>query len=1245
MFKKILFICLLGWATYLPINARAQTTDSVSQVVYLLGNTATATIPATHLQAFQKALNAEKNPFTVVHLGDIAANRGIGRKLNAGANRKIDQLLQLTKTRGKMYLVPGDKDWDNSGQEGLDDVRRLEQYIKKQQINAQILLPGNGCPGPEIRDIGKNLRLIAINTQWWMHPHRKPAEPDTDCSILSDAEFLETLENAIEEANGRQVIIVGHHPVLSNGFYGGHVPLKTHLFPFTDTRLKLLTWLPLPGLGSLYASYRQNTGTPRDMANPGYQNFITNMNRVFREHDQLIYAAAHDFSLQLNAVENNYHLISGSFAQERHVAKNSESLFNKAETGYAKITIYTDGKVISTFYQFTKPGIATAVAKQTLFQSACDPDPDKSIPVNKQVGPCIQLEAPAPITTEEVTTNGNKATVIAGPQYAVAGLKLKFFGALYRKSWTQPVQVPLLYLSRTKEKLRPLRFSGGRQTTALQLNAADGRRFVFRSVDKDPIGAIPAELRNTVVTDVLRQITPTEQPYGALIVSSLLDSTDILHAQPKLYVLADDRVLGPYRKNYQELFGMLEEQPGDAKSETPGFGGATNLKNSFKLYRELYRDHDNRVDAKAFGKARAFDIFIGDWGRQPDNWRWAGFKVDSQWVYQPIPRDRDHAFSRWDGVIPWLADRKWAIPNIQNFDAEISGLRSLTWPARHLDRFLLTSLTRQNWLNLAQDLQNTFTDAVIDKAIAEMPPEIAKGQGQEIGATLKARRARLPTVLQDYYETLARYVDVVGSNKSEYFKIDRLPHAQVRVQVFRKDDKTNLPQGEPYFERNFLKKETNEVRLYGLGGQDVFEVSGETKASIRVRIIGGDGADSIRDVSAVKNYGKSTVVYDDKATKLDLSKEARNLTSDAPDINFFSPYSFTYNTYSPNGSIIYNQSDGIGLALGVAYKRQHFRKKDFASIYAFNVRATQFGNLQLTTNTLWRYVLGRWDLGAYLDLGGYFRTYDFFGLGNNTRKNEELFDDKFYKARYGGVMSAVFLQRQFFQKSYFRIGPLFETLTTNFRDNSFLDQPNGGLLGVNTGKQQLIGFNTDFLLDLRDKLIFTQRGIRLFVRHNTYKPIKNKEKAYGLTEGFIDYYGTGRVVLPVTLALRLGGARNYGDNLPYYKYTTLGLRPNLRGYVINRFAGDASLYINSEVRFHLGEVESAFLPFRYGGIAFFDRGRVWYQGKSEGNWHDGYGGGFYIAPVAERFAFSLLLQHSREETLLFSFGAGFRFDQ
>lgn len=1221
----------------------AQPPDSISQVIYLLGNTAINTIPEAHLEAFRQELRAQQNPFTIVHLGDIASNRGLDKNPEAATTRKLNKLLQLTaNTKGNMLFVPGDKDWDNSGKEGLEDVKILGNYISSHQKNGQVLLPEEGCPGPVIRDIGKTVRIIAINTQWWMHPYRKPQEPDTDCGILSGPEFIESVEDAIEEADGRQVLIVGHHPVVSNGVYGGHMSLKKHLFPFFD--FKTNSWVPLPLLGSLYAAYRQNVGTPRDMANPGYQNFISNMNRLFQSNDQLIYAAAHDYSLQLNAFEDNYFLVSGSFSEKDYVSKNLQSLVNRAATGYAKLTIYSNGKVTSTFYEFTSQS-AIAVAEHTLFQSACNPNPNKNIPINKQVGPCIDTEIAAPITTEEVTTMGNKARVVAGPQYQAVGLKRKFFGDLYRASWTQPVQVPLLYLSHTQDRLRPIKIGGGRQTTSLRLSASQDRQFVFRSVDKDPVGALPPELRNTVATDVLREITPTQQPYGALVVSSLLDSTAILHAQPKLFVLADDPALGPFRTNYKDLFGMLEERPMDPGKNTPGFGGADDIKSSFNMFRQLYKDHDNQVDAQEFGKARAFDIFIGDWGRHADNWRWAGFKNDSQTVYRPIPRDRDHAFSRWDGIIPWLADRKWAVPNIQNFDKDLSGLRSLTWAARHLDRFLLTSLTRQDWLTIAQYLQTTFTDPVIDKAIAELPKEVAANQGQEIGTILKARRQHLPDVLQEYYELLAEYVDVVASNKNEYFKVERLPEAGVRVQVFKKDKSSDLPEGTPLYSRTFLKNETKEIRLYGLDGEDVFDVSGEARASIRIRVIGGNGQDSIRDVSEVKSVRRSTLVYDNKATKLALGKEARNLTSNEQDINYYSPTSFEYDAISPNGSLIYNLSDGLGISFGVNFKQQRFRKKEYSSLYGFNVRATQFGNLQLTSNLLWRRVWGKWDLGTRLDLGRYFRTYDFFGLGNSTRKNEPLYREKYYKARYGGIMSSVYLQRQFFQKSFFRFGPLFEILTTDFKDNSILGQSKNGPQPVNITDQQLVGAAAELVLDLRDKLVFTQRGVRVFVRHNAYKQLKSNGKAFGLTEGFVDYYASGQVFLPVTLALRAGGAKNFGRDLPYYKYTTLGMQPNLRGYVINRFTGDASLYLNSELRLHVGEVESAFLPFRYGLIAFFDRGRVWYQGNSAGGWHNGYGGGFYIAPVAEKFAFSMILQHSREEALLFSFGAGFRFDQ
>ena len=95
----------------------------------------------------------------------------------------------------------------------------------------------------------------------------------------------------------------------------------------------------------------------------------------------------------------------------------------------------------------------------------------------------------------------------------------------------------------------------------------------------------------------------------------------------------------------------------------------------------------------------------------------------------------------------------------------------------------------------------------------------------------------------------------------------------------------------------------------------------------------------------------------------------------------------------------------------------------------------------------------------------------------------------------------------------------------------------------------------------------------------------------------------------------------------------------------NRFTGDASLYFNSELRLALGQVKDNFLPFSYGLFGFFDRGRVYYQGGSPGGWHDGYGAGFYLAPVTDQLALSVSYQLSDEESGLIQFGVGFRIDQ
>ena len=38
---------------------------------------------------------------------------------------------------------------------------------------------------------------------------------------------------------------------------------------------------------------------------------------------------------------------------------------------------------------------------------------------------------------------------------------------------------------------------------------------------------------------------------------------------------------------------------------------------------------------------------------------------------------------------------------VENFDYDFHDIKSLTWPGRHVDRFLLTELDRNDWKNIS----------------------------------------------------------------------------------------------------------------------------------------------------------------------------------------------------------------------------------------------------------------------------------------------------------------------------------------------------------------------------------------------------------------------------------------------------------------------------------------------------------------------------------------------------------------
>jgi hypothetical protein len=207
------------------------------------------------------------------------------------------------------------------------------------------MLPDEGCPGPVVRDLGQRLRLILIDTQWWLHPYEKPRHPDSPCPTDSETEVLDALGGAIASAGERYVVVAAHHPLATGGLHGGYFGWSDHVFPLRARKSWL--WIPLPGLGSLYPWARRRGVSDQDMAGALNRKMREALEGVFSRTPPFAYAAGHDHNLQvISGKDVRYLIVSGAgyYGHVSRAAWTKETLFAQEASGYMVLEIGLDGR-------------------------------------------------------------------------------------------------------------------------------------------------------------------------------------------------------------------------------------------------------------------------------------------------------------------------------------------------------------------------------------------------------------------------------------------------------------------------------------------------------------------------------------------------------------------------------------------------------------------------------------------------------------------------------------------------------------------------------------------------------------------------------------------------------------------------------------------------------------------------------------------------------------------------------------
>lgn len=355
--KKLLSLFVVIIVVFGCVSTKPPSADSIPVVekssqpnenerlfsVFLIGDAGDASLDPleSSLTVLHEKLLESGSNSAVVFLGDNVYPHGLPpkdhRKRKRAEERLQAQFKSVENYEGEVIFLPGNHDWDSSRRNGLKTVRRQERFVEEWLNRGNVFLPDDGEPGPVIRKVDNgrsfDLSIVALDTHWWLHPHKKPgAETEVEFDATKE-QILENLRSAAADTTVDYVLVVGHHPLYSYGSNGGYFPLKTHFLP--------------PLFGSLYVWYRKIWGTKQDISSSDYGVLKEELTSVFAERDPLIYASGHDHNLQYIHFDddrsNQYYIVSGSATVTSYVKSVKPPNFGIQQKGFSAVHYYKDG--------------------------------------------------------------------------------------------------------------------------------------------------------------------------------------------------------------------------------------------------------------------------------------------------------------------------------------------------------------------------------------------------------------------------------------------------------------------------------------------------------------------------------------------------------------------------------------------------------------------------------------------------------------------------------------------------------------------------------------------------------------------------------------------------------------------------------------------------------------------------------------------------------------------------------------
>lgn len=223
------------------------------------------------------------------------------------------------------YFLAGNHDWGDREQfEGFSRLANLDQVLARARGTLGVstaLIPQAGTGGPHVIDWGEHVRLIGLDTAWWLLAGDDPGKQ----------EVVDSIRRVYQQAGDREIMFLAHHPFNSAGPHGGG-------FSFWRT------------LGIRYLMFRAGAILQDITARP-FRVLDSGLRQIFEsEGPPLAFLAGHDHSLQVIAGERPsdplFNVVSGAGSKMSDVAEGEGLLFGVSAPGYMKILIEKDGGML-----------------------------------------------------------------------------------------------------------------------------------------------------------------------------------------------------------------------------------------------------------------------------------------------------------------------------------------------------------------------------------------------------------------------------------------------------------------------------------------------------------------------------------------------------------------------------------------------------------------------------------------------------------------------------------------------------------------------------------------------------------------------------------------------------------------------------------------------------------------------------------------------------------------------------------